>query len=187
MKKFRIEKDSIGQKEVCIDAYYGVQSLRGAENFPITGQKVHPQLIRALVEIKKAAALANEKAGVLSQQVSKAIVSACDEILTGKHRQSFIVDAVSGGAGTSVNMNANEVIANRAEELLGGTKGEYLLVHPNDHVNCGQSTNDVYPSAGKITTHRLLQKAEDINRRRTLRCKRSLWHLVGLQPENPPL
>lgn len=161
MKAFREERDSIGIKLVPDEAYYGIQSLRGAENFKITGRGMHPQLIRAIVELKKAAAITNCDAGVYDRRIADAIVSACDEILDGKLLDNFIIDAVQGGAGTSANMNANEVIANRAIELLGGTKGNYAIVHPNDHVNCGQSTNDVIPSAGRIATVRLLMSASE--------------------------
>lgn len=157
---YRVEKDSIGVKDVPADVYYGVQSLRAAENFPITGLRMHPELIRSLACIKKAAALANREAGLLDVSRADAIVRACDEILAGRLREQFIVDPIQGGAGTSINMNANEVIANRAIELLGGVKGDYALVNPNDHVNCGQSTNDVIPTAGKMATLRLLQKLE---------------------------
>ena len=157
---YRVEKDSIGAKDVPADVYYGVQSLRAAENFPITGLRKHPELIRSLACIKKAAALANREAGLLDVSRADAIVRACDEILAGRLREQFIVDPIQGGAGTSINMNANEVIANRAIELLGGVKGDYALVNPNDHVNCGQSTNDVIPTAGKMATLRLLQKLE---------------------------
>ena len=157
---YRVEKDSIGAKDVPADVYYGVQSLRAAENFPITGLRMHPELIRSLACIKKAAALANREAGLLDVSRADAIVRACDEIHAGRLREQFIVDPIQGGAGTSINMNANEVIANRAIELLGGVKGDYALVNPNDHVNCGQSTNDVIPTAGKMATLRLLQKLE---------------------------
>ena len=159
MLKFRLESDSIGEKQVPIDAYYGVQSMRARENFKISGTKIHNEFIRAIVEIKKAAAITNKDAGVIDEKIADAMVSACDEILAGKYLDNFIVDAIQGGAGTSLNMNANEVIANRAIEILGGNKGDYKLVHPNDHVNCAQSTNDVFPSAGKIAVIRLIKKA----------------------------
>ena len=158
---YRVEKDSIGTKDVPANVYYGVQSLRAAENFPITGLRMNPELIRSLAYIKKAAALTNLEAGLLNARIANAIVRACDEILAGKLREQFIVDPMQGGAGTSINMNANEVIANRAIELLGGDKGDYSLVNPNDHVNCGQSTNDVIPTAGKMTTLRLAAEAGD--------------------------
>ena len=156
----RIEYDSIGGKEIPADAYYGVQSARALENFSITGARLHPEMIRSLARLKKACAMANAAAGVIEHPVANAIEDACDLILTGKFHDQFIVDPVQGGAGTSTNMNANEVIANIAIELLGGTKGDYTLVHPNDHVNYGQSTNDVIPTAGKMTALVLLQDLE---------------------------
>ena len=156
--QFRVEKDSIGTKDVPENVYYGVQSLRAAENFHITGLNMHPEIINSLAYIKKAAAITNCEAGLLDKRRTQAIVQACDEILEGKFREDFIVDPIQGGAGTSLNMNANEVIANRAIEILGGKKGDYSVVNPNDHVNCGQSTNDVIPTAGKMTSLRLLKK-----------------------------
>ena len=156
--EFRVEKDSIGTKDVPENVYYGVQSLRAAENFHITGLNMHPEIINSLAYIKKAAAITNCEAGLLDKRRTQAIVQACDEILEGKFREDFIVDPIQGGAGTSLNMNANEVIANRAIEILGGKKGDYFVVNPNDHVNCGQSTNDVIPTAGKMTSLRLLKK-----------------------------
>lgn len=154
---YREEADSIGIRKIPIDAYYGVQSLRASENFKITGKRVHPEFIKGMAEVKMAAAIANNKVGVIEKKISDAIVKASQEILEGKFIDNFIVDPIQGGAGTSLNMNANEVIANRAIEILGETKGNYKIVHPNDHVNCGQSTNDAYPSAGKLATIRLLQ------------------------------
>ncbi|MBQ8291567.1 MAG: aspartate ammonia-lyase [Clostridia bacterium] len=159
MKEYRIEHDSIGEKEVPADAYYGVQTLRAYENFKISGKKVHPEFVKAIAEVKKAAAITNGEAGVIEKNVAEAMAKACDEILAGKLKSAFIVDAIQGGAGTSLNMNANEVVANRAIELLGGEKGDYSIVHPNDHANCGQSTNDVFPSAGKIAVIRMIKKA----------------------------
>ena len=156
-QEFRAEKDSIGTKNVPEDVYYGVQSLRAAENFHITGLNMHPEIINSLAYIKKAAAITNCEAGLLDKKIAQAIVKACDEILGGKLHEDFIVDPIQGGAGTSLNMNANEVIANRANEILGGKKGDYSIVNPNDHVNCGQSTNDVIPTAGKMTSLRLLK------------------------------
>lgn len=146
----RSESDSIGSLDVPMDAYYGVQTLRGYENFNISGNIVNLDFIKNIVLIKKAAALSNLYANNLDQRTCDAIVTSCDESLQGKFNKDFITDAIQGGAGTTVNMNVNEVIANRATELLGGKKGEYLC-HPNDHVNCSQSTNDVIPSAGKLT------------------------------------
>ncbi|MCU6747074.1 MULTISPECIES: aspartate ammonia-lyase [Lachnospiraceae] len=158
--EWRTEKDSIGTKEIPEDVYYGVQSLRAAENFRITGLSMHPEIINSLAQIKKAAAITNCEVGLLEKKIADAIVKACDEIIEGKLHDEFIVDPIQGGAGTSINMNANEVIANRAIELLGGEKGDYSIVHPNDHVNCGQSTNDVIPTAGKITSLKLLKNAK---------------------------
>ena len=152
----RIESDSIGSRQVPKEAYYGVQSLRGMENFRITGQQLRPEFIVALAQIKKACALSNLSAGELDQKMTDAIVTACDEIISGKLHDQFICDPIQGGAGTTANMNANEVIANRAIEILGGEKGDYSIVHPNDHVNRAQSTNDVIPTAAKITTAKLL-------------------------------
>ena len=159
MQKFRIERDSIGEKQVPIGAYYGVQSLRAKENFKISGKRVHQEFILSMAEVKKGAAIANKNSGALTKDRADAIVKACDDILSGKYLDNFIVDAIQGGAGTSLNMNANEVIANIAIEYLGGQKGDYSIVHPNDHVNCAQSTNDAYPSAGKIAVIKLLKKA----------------------------
>lgn len=154
---YRIEADSIGTKDVPENVYYGVQSLRAAENFHITGLNMHPEIINSLAYIKKACAITNCEVGLLDKKIANAIVQACDEIIAGKFHDDFIVDPIQGGAGTSLNMNANEVIANRAIEILGGEKGDYDIVHPNDHVNYGQSTNDVIPTAGKITSLRLLK------------------------------
>lgn len=150
----RRESDSIGSVNVPDDAYYSVQSIRAKENFPMTGRLMHPYMVDSLVVIKKAAAMANQRAGTLKQEIATAIIRACDEVLAGKLRDQFIVDPIQGGAGTSANMNANEVIANRATEILGGKLGEFL-VHPNDHVNMAQSTNDVFPSAGKLAALRM--------------------------------
>ena len=154
---YRVEKDSIGAKDVPEDVYYGVQTLRAAENFHITGLNMHPEIINSLAYIKKAAAITNCEVGLLDKTKAKAIVQACDEILAGRFHDDFIVDPIQGGAGTSLNMNANEVIANRAIEILGGKKGDYSIINPNDDVNCGQSTNDVIPTAGKMTSLRLLK------------------------------
>ncbi len=157
-KNFRVENDSVGAKNVPIEAYYGVQSLRAAENFNITGQKMHKELIISLAQVKKATALANSHAEIMEDNVRDAIIQACDEIIEGKLHDQFICDPIQGGAGTSGNMNANEVIANRANEILGGKLGAYDLVHPNDHVNMGQSTNDVFPTSGKITALKLIPR-----------------------------
>ena len=162
---YRVEKDSIGTRDVPEGVYYGVQSLRAAENFHITGLSMHPEIINSLAYIKKAAAITNCEVGLLDKKIANAIVKACDEILEGKFHKDFIVDPIQGGAGTSLNMNANEVIANRAIELLGGQKGDYTIVNPNDHVNCSQSTNDVIPTAGKMTSLRLLKNLKKELRR----------------------
>ncbi len=150
----RSEHDLLGDRDVPADAYYGVHTLRALENFPITGTpiSIYPELIKALACIKQAAARANCELGLLDEVRCKAIVMACAELLDGKLHEQFVVDVIQGGAGTSTNMNANEVIANRALELLGHEKGEYQHLHPNEQVNIGQSTNDVYPSALKIAT-----------------------------------
>jgi fumarate hydratase class II/aspartate ammonia-lyase len=147
----RRERDTLGEVAVPEDALYGAQTARAVENFPISGYKPFPAFIRATVLVKKAAALANAEAGRLPQDLAKAIVAACDEILAGKHHDQFVVDVFQAGAGTSHNMNANEVIANRANEILGaGKRGEYATVNPNDHVNMAQSTNDVTPTAIRL-------------------------------------
>ena len=150
----RIEHDLLGDREVPADAYYGVHTLRARENFGITGTpiSIYPELIRALASIKQAAALTNHELGLLDQRRCDAIVRACQEVQGGRLHEQFVVDVIQGGAGTSTNMNANEVIANRALELLGHHKGEYQYLHPNEQVNIGQSTNDVYPTALKIAT-----------------------------------
>lgn len=158
MKEYtRLESDSIGEMEIPEKAYYGVQSLRARENFPITGTKLHPVFIKNLARIKRAAAITNRKAGKLKPEISYAIESAANEVVCGMFDQEFIVDGIQGGAGTSANMNMNEVIANRAIEMLCGKKGDYTIVHPNDHVNMAQSTNDVIPTAGKLTVLDLLK------------------------------
>ncbi|MEK7401792.1 MAG: aspartate ammonia-lyase [Gemmatimonadota bacterium] len=151
----RREHDLLGDRDVPHDALYGVQTLRALENFPITGVAIRefPSLVEALAAVKAAAARANADLGLLAPDVADAIVRASEEIRTGRHHEHFLVDAIQGGAGTSTNMNANEVIANRALELLGKTRGDYAVVHPNNHVNLSQSTNDVYPTAIKLALH----------------------------------
>ncbi len=156
---YRIEHDLLGEVEVPADAYYGAHAARSLANFNISGIKLHKELVRALANVKKACALANERTGYLETRLSDAICSACDEVDAGKLHDQFITDVFQGGAGTSANMNANEVIANRAIEMLGGKKGDYDLVHPLDHVNLSQSTNDVFPTAVKLATIRLLKAA----------------------------
>lgn len=155
----RLENDSIGNMNVPDDAYYGVQSLRANKNFHITGRKMNENLIVSLCEIKKAAAITNMESKNLDENIGNAIIQACNEIIKGELHNQFIVDPIQGGAGTSANMNANEVIANRAIEFLNGNKGDYSIVHPNDHVNMCQSTNDVFPTAGKLTILKLMPKA----------------------------
>lgn len=148
----RTEQDALGSKQLADDVYYGIQTLRAVENFPISGLHPHPAFIKATVVIKKAAALVNSRLGHLDASKAKVIVEACDEILLGKLQEQFVVDVFQAGAGTSHNMNANEIIANRAIELLGGEKGNYTVIHPNDHVNMAQSTNDVIPTAMRIAS-----------------------------------
>jgi len=159
-QKYRLESDSIGEKEVPAKAYYGVQSLRAMENFPVTGRRMIPEYIKAMALLKKACAILNGEAGILTKDVADAIVAASDEVMEGKYADEFIVDPVQGGAGTSYNMNMNEVLANVANEKLGGGRGDYTYCNPNDHVNNGQSTNDIVPTAGKITILWLLRPLE---------------------------
>jgi len=151
----RIEHDLLGDREIPGTAYYGVHTLRALENFAITGISiaVYPDLIRALAQIKQAAAQANHELGLLDGKQADAIVAACKEVIDGQWHEHFVVDVIQGGAGTSTNMNANEVIANRALEILGHAKGEFKYLHPNEHVNMSQSTNDVYPTALKLATY----------------------------------
>jgi len=146
----RIEKDPLGEIAVPSSALYGVQTLRAVQNFPISGLKPLAPFVDATVRIKRAAAMTHRETGRLDSRLAGAIVSAADEVLAGKHRDQFVVDVYQAGAGTSHNMNANEVLANRANELLGGARGEYSPVHPNDHVNMAQSTNDVIPTAIRL-------------------------------------
>ena len=147
---FRTERDPLGEHAVPADAYYGIQTARALENFPISGLRAHPELVTATVLVKKAATQANVALGRLEARLGEAIVRAADEVLAGGLRDQFVVDVYQAGAGTSHNMNTNEVLANRAAELLGGTRGDYRVVHPNDHVNMGQSTNDVFPTATRL-------------------------------------
>jgi aspartate ammonia-lyase len=146
----RKERDSLGVREVPADAYYGIQTLRAIENFPVSGIRARPEFINAFAMVKKAAALANMDVGWLEPYKAEAIVSACDEIMSGKLQDQFVVDDFQAGAGTSFNMNLNEVIANRALELIGKEKGDYSVINPNDHVNMAQSTNDTYPTAMRL-------------------------------------
>lgn len=153
--KYRMEHDLLGEREVPMDAYYGVHTLRALENFPISGIPIstYPNMIRALACVKQACALANNELELLDERKTDAIVNACEEIRAGKLHSQFAVDVIQGGAGTSTNMNANEVIANRALELLGFARGEYKQIHPLEHVNMSQSTNDVYPTAIKVALY----------------------------------
>ncbi len=159
--KTRLESDSVGTLEIPADAYYGVQTYRAKMNFPITGQVLKPDMINSLVEIKKAAVMANHIDGTIGDELYHAMVQACDYILDGNLHDQFITDPIQGGAGTSSNMNANEVVANKTLEILGKEKGDYQYCHPNDHVNMCQSTNDVYPTAGKMTILKLIDKTID--------------------------
>lgn len=148
----RIEKDSLGEVLVPVNALYGAQTVRAVENFRITETPAHPLMFIALAKVKKACARANQEVEELSPDVAKAIIDACDEIIEGRHAEFFITDSIQGGAGTSLNMNVNEIIANRGAQLLGKEVGVYDTVHPNDHVNHAQSTNDIIPTAGKLIT-----------------------------------
>ena len=150
MSETRREQDFLGEVDVPAGAYYGVQTQRAVENFPISGLRQTEAFTRAMAEIKKAAALVHKELGALDPNIADAIVAAADQVIAGQFDDQFVVDAFQAGAGTSAHMNMNEVLANRASELLGGARGEYKLVHPNDHVNMGQSTNDVFPTAMRL-------------------------------------
>jgi len=166
--EFRVEKDFLGEKPIPAEAYYGIQTMRAVENFPISGIGVHPELITALAEVKIACARANMELKRLNRRTGEAIVQAAEEIRRGALRDQFLVDSIQGGAGTSLNMNMNEVIANRALEILGLPKGRYVEVNPNNHVNMSQSTNDTIPTAIRIAAYRLTQelieKLEELTR-----------------------
>ncbi|OMH40965.1 aspartate ammonia-lyase [Desulfurobacterium indicum] len=159
--KFRIERDFLGEVSIPADRYYGAHTARAAGNFPISGYKVPFELIQGFAFVKKAAAIVNGRLGYLEEEIVNAIVKSCDEVLEGKFKEDFIVDAFQGGAGTSTNMNVNEVIANRANEILGSEKGKYFPVHPLEHVNLHQSTNDTYPTALKIASLFLLKELSE--------------------------
>jgi aspartate ammonia-lyase len=154
----RIEKDSLGEKQLPAGAYYGVQTARALENFPVSGIRAHPFLVRAYVLIKKAAAETHEALGVVESTIARAIVSAADEVLAGKLADQFVVDVFQAGAGTSFNMNVNEVLANRALEMIGEKRGDYSRISPNDHVNRSQSTNDTFPTAMHVSALLLLEE-----------------------------
>ena len=161
MSNTRTEKDPLGTLEVPSDALYGVQTLRAVQNFPISGLKPLPAFVDATVRIKRAAALTHKETGRLDAKLADAIVKAADEVLAGKYRDQFVVDVYQAGAGTSHNMNVNEVLANRANEILGGKRGTYTPVHPNDHVNMAQSTNDVIPTAIRLACLTELPSLQD--------------------------
>jgi aspartate ammonia-lyase len=156
--KMRTEKDSLGEKQVPAEAYYGIQTQRAIENYPISGYRAHPTLIRAVGMIKKAAAIANRELSLIDAKRAAAIVRAAEEVIAGKLDDQFVVDIYQAGAGVSFHMNANEVMANRAIEVLGGRRGDYEVCHPNDHVNFGQSTNDVYPTAMRLAAILLFEE-----------------------------
>ena len=156
--KHRIETDSLGERKVPADVYYGIQTQRAVENYPISGYRAHPILIRSMGMIKKAAAQANRELGLVDEKRAGAIVAAADEVIAGKLHDQFVVDVYQAGAGVSFHMNTNEVIANRAIEILGGKRGQYELCHPNDHVNFGQSTNDVIPTGMRVAAILLIEE-----------------------------
>ena len=152
----RIERDALGEVRVPVDAYYGSQTVRAIENFPVSGIRLPRAFIAATATIKRAAAEVNAALGLLDPKIAQAVAQAAQEVVEGKWDAQFPIDAFQMGAGTSQNMNTNEVIANRAIELLGGTRGDYTLVHPNDHVNMAQSTNDVTPTAIRLAALMML-------------------------------
>src|SRR5689334_12287779 len=154
----RTEKDSLGIKEIPAHVYYGIQTARAVENYPISGMRAHPTLIRAIGMVKEAAAEANRELGLVAEQVANAIIQSAQEVQQGKWNNEFVVDVFQAGAGVSFHMNSNEVIANRAVEILGGKLGDYSKVHPNDHVNYGQSTNDVFPTSMRLASLLELEK-----------------------------
>lgn len=173
----RKEHDFIGELEISDDVYYGVQTFRAVENFHMSGRKLkdYPFFIKAFAQIKKAAALANKEVGVLDAQKADAIIKACDRLIAGEFIDQFVVDMIQGGAGTSTNMNVNEVLTNIALESMGHKKGEYQYLHPNDHTNLGQSTNDTYPSSIKVATHTklgdLLKAMEELKNELEIKAK----------------
>lgn len=173
----RKEHDFIGELEISDDVYYGVQTFRAVENFHMSGRKLkdYPFFVRAFAQIKKAAALANKEVGVLDAEKADAIIKACDRLIAGEFIDQFVVDMIQGGAGTSTNMNVNEVLTNIALESMGHKKGEYQYLHPNDHTNLGQSTNDTYPSSIKVATHAklgdLLKAMEELKNELEIKAK----------------
>ncbi len=158
MSATRTEKDSLGTKQIPVNVYYGIQTTRAVENYPISGMRAHPTLIRAFGMVKEAAAEANRELALVDEKIANAVIQAAKEVQQGKWNQEFVVDVFQAGAGVSFHMNTNEVIANRAIEVLGGTLGDYSKVHPNDHVNYGQSTNDVFPTGMRLATLLELEK-----------------------------
>jgi aspartate ammonia-lyase len=156
----RIERDLLGEREVPADVHWGIHTLRARENFPLSGRPVHPALVRAMLDVKAAAAETNARIGALDGTIARAIVQACDEVAAGPLFDEIVVDALQGGAGTSLNLNVDEVVANRAEEILGGRRGDHAQVDPIDHVNLHQSTNDTFPTALRIAAIRLLHDLE---------------------------
>ena len=185
----RKETDPLGEKAIPKNAYYGIQTLRATENFPVSGIKAPAVFIKAYVLVKKAAALANTQVGWLDPKMGKAIVQACDEILAGKFLNQFVVDVYQAGAGTSFNMNVNEVIANRTLEILGKAKGDYKTVSPNDHVNMAQSTNDTFPTALHIAILMALQpllKELEQPSRRLRRTKQKTRQHTEIGSHSPP-
>src|SRR5216110_981411 len=157
-KSIRTEKDSLGTREIAGDRYYGIQTTRALENYPISGMRAHPALIRAFGMVKEAAAEANLELGLVDTKIADAIIQAAKEVRQGKWNSEFVVDVFQAGAGVSFHMNTNEVIANRAIQILGGSLGDYSKVHPNDQVNYGQSTNDVFPTGMRLATLLELEK-----------------------------
>src|ERR1044071_927309 len=168
----RTEKDSIGTKEIRADVYYGIQTARAVENYPISGMRAHPTLIRAFGMVKQAAAEANKSLRLLDKKRADAIIQAAEEVQKGKWDDEFVVDVFQAGAGVSFHMNSNEVIANRAVKILGGELGDYEVVHPNDHVNYGQSTNDVYPTGMRLATLLELEKLYPVLESLAAACER---------------
>src|SRR5271157_5142241 len=168
MEMMRIEEDFLGKVEVPDEAYYGSFTARADKNFRLSGMKVHPELIRAVALIKRCAAETNLQLGKLDKRSADAIIMAADDVIEGRLDKEFVLDAFQAGAGTPLNMNVNEVIANRAEELLGGKKGAYAIVHPNNHVNMSQSSNDVVPTAARIAaislSKRVLGEAAELRK-----------------------
>ena len=172
----RQERDPLGVRDVPSDAYYGIQTVRAMENFPVSGSREPPGMIAAYAVIKKAAALTNMEVGVLDRQRGNAIVAAAEEILAGNFADQFPVDVFQAGAGTSFNMNVNEVIANRALEILGRPRGDYAFLSPNDHVNLAQSSNDTFPTASHIAIIREAQHLDTV----LARSRRSRWKRRGM-------